>query len=180
MDLPQKIAIVGGGPAGLSAAFYCRKMGYPVTVFEKESRPGGMLLNGIPSFRLEKNIIDAEIEVLRQMGVTFKCGVEVGKDVTIQQLREEGFKAFYVAIGAQGGRKAGVPGEDADGVKTGVEFLRSVNLDELSAAVTWQSMWQEQRCAQVPVRFPCSVWSPATSCRRQRMKWQRLRKRAFP
>ena len=89
-----------------------------------------MLLNGIPSFRLEKNIIDAEIEVLRQMGVTFKCGVEVGKDVTIQQLREEGFKAFYVAIGAQGGRKAGVPGEDADGVKTGVEFLRSVNLDE--------------------------------------------------
>ena len=130
VDLPQKIAIVGGGPAGLSAAFYCRKMGYPVTVFEKESRPGGMLLNGIPSFRLEKNIIDAEIEVLRQMGVTFKCGVEVGKDVTIQQLREEGFKAFYVAIGAQGGRKAGVPGEDADGVKTGVEFLRSVNLDE--------------------------------------------------
>ena len=87
-------------------------------------------INGIPSFRLEKNIIDAEIEVLRQMGVTFKCGVEVGKDVTIQQLREEGFKAFYVAIGAQGGRKAGVPGEDADGVKTGVEFLRSVNLDE--------------------------------------------------
>ena len=130
VDLPQKIAIVGGGPAGLSAAFYCRKMGYPVTVFEKESRPAGMLLNGIPSFRLEKNIIDAEIEVLRQMGVTFKCGVEVGKDVTIQQLREEGFKAFYVAIGAQGGRKAGVPGEDADGVKTGVEFLRSVNLDE--------------------------------------------------
>ena len=130
VDLPQKIAIVGGGPAGLSAAFYCRKIGYPVTVFEKESRPGGMLLNGIPSFRLEKNIIDAEIEVLRQMGVTFKCGVEVGKDVTIQQLREEGFKAFYVAIGAQGGRKAGVPGEDADGVKTGVEFLRSVNLDE--------------------------------------------------
>ena len=130
VDLPQKIAIVGGGPAGLSAAFYCRKMGYPVTVFEKECRPGGMLLNGIPSFRLEKNIIDAEIEVLRQMGVTFKCGVEVGKDVTIQQLREEGFKAFYVAIGAQGGRKAGVPGEDADGVKTGVEFLRSVNLDE--------------------------------------------------
>ncbi len=130
VDLPQKIAIVGGGPAGLSAAFYCRKMGYPVTVFEKESRPGGMLLNGIPSFRREKNIIDAEIEVLRQMGVTFKCGVEVGKDVTIQQLREEGFKAFYVAIGAQGGRKAGVPGEDADGVKTGVEFLRSVNLDE--------------------------------------------------
>ena len=102
----RRLRLSAAGPAGLSAAFYCRKMGYPVTVFEKESRPGGMLLNGIPSFRLEKNIIDAEIEVLRQMGVTFKCGVEVGKDVTIQQLREEGFKAFYVAIGAQGGRNA--------------------------------------------------------------------------
>ena len=130
VDLPQKIAIIGAGPAGMSAAFYCRKMGYPVTVFEKESRPGGMLMNGIPSFRLEKNVIDAEIDVLRQMGVEFKCGVEVGKDVTIEGLRAEGYKAFYIAIGAQGGRKTGVPGEDANGVQTGVEFLRSVNLDE--------------------------------------------------
>ena len=127
VDLPQKIAIVGGGPAGLSAAFYCRKMGYPVTVFEKESRPGGMLLNGIPSFRLEKNIIDAEIEVLRQMGVTFKCGVEVGKDVTIQQLREEGFKAFYVAVGLQKAAKLNIPGEELKGVLGGLDFLRSVN-----------------------------------------------------
>jgi len=127
VDLPQKIAIVGGGPAGLSAAFYCRKMGYPVTVFEKESRPGGMLLNGIPSFRLEKNIIDAEIEVLRQMGVTFKCGVEVGKDVTIQQLREEGFKAFYVAVGLQKAAKLKIPGEELKGVLGGLDFLRSVN-----------------------------------------------------
>lgn len=129
-ELPQKIAVIGAGPAGMSAAFYLRKMGYPVTVFEKEKRPGGMLTNGIPSFRLEKNVIDAEIEVLRQMGVEFKCGVEVGRDVTIPQLREEGYQAFYVAIGAQGGRKTGVPGEDADGVVTGVEFLKAVNLDE--------------------------------------------------
>lgn len=129
-ELPQKIAVIGAGPAGMSAAFYLRKMGYPVTVFEKEKRPGGMLTNGIPSFRLEKNVIDAEIEVLRQMGVEFKCGVEVGKDVTIPQLREEGYQAFYVAIGAQGGRKTGVPGEDATGVVTGVEFLKAVNLDE--------------------------------------------------
>lgn len=129
-ELSQKIAIIGAGPAGMSAAFYLRKMGYPVTVFEKEARPGGMLMNGIPSFRLEKNVIDAEIEVLRQMGVEFKCGVEVGKDVTIQSLREEGYKAFYIAIGAQGGRKTGVPGEDAEGVVTGVEFLKSANLDE--------------------------------------------------
>lgn len=129
-ELSQKIAIIGAGPAGMSAAFYCRKMGYQVTVFEKESRPGGMLMNGIPSFRLEKNVIDAEIDVLRQMGITFKCGVEVGKDVTIQKLREEGYQAFYIAIGAQGGRKTGVPGEDAEGVITGVEFLKAVNLDE--------------------------------------------------
>lgn len=124
---PEKIAVIGAGPAGMSAAFYLQKQGYPVTVFERQKRPGGMLVYGIPSFRLEKEVIDAEIEVLREMGVEFKCGVEVGKDITIQQLRDQGYKAFYVAIGAQGGRKTGVPGEDAEGVVTGVEFLNSVN-----------------------------------------------------
>ena len=84
-------------------------------------------MNGIPSFRLEKDVIEAEIDVLRVMGVEFKCGVEVGRDITIKKLREEGYKAFYVAIGAQAGRKAGVPGEEAEGVLTGLEFLRSVN-----------------------------------------------------
>ena len=124
-----KMAIIGGGPAGLSCAYYLRTRGYDVTVFEKEQRPGGMLVYGIPNFRLEKDVIDAEIDVLRQMGVEFRCGVEVGKDVTIQSLREEGFKAFYLAIGMQGGRKAGVPGEDAKGVQSGVEFLRDINAD---------------------------------------------------
>lgn len=124
----EKIAIIGGGPAGLSAAYYLRENGYPVTVFEKEDRPGGMLLKGIPSFRLEKDVIEAEIDVLRQMGVEFQCSVEVGKDITIQQLRDKGYKAFYMAIGAQGGRKTGVPGEASIGVETGVEFLRKVNL----------------------------------------------------
>ena len=123
----EKIAVIGAGPAGMSAAFYLKKMGYPVTVFEKEKRPGGMLMNGIPSVRLEKDVIGAEIDVLRAMGVEFKCGVEVGRDITIKKLREEGYKAFYVAIGAQAGRKAGVPGEEAEGVLTGLEFLRSVN-----------------------------------------------------
>ena len=126
----QKIAVIGAGPAGMSAAYYLRTRGYPVTVFEKEKRPGGMLLNGIPSFRLEKSVIEAEIDVLRQMDVEFRCGVEVGKDVTIPELRAEGYKAFYVAVGAQGGRMAGVPGEEAEGVRTGVEFLRKVNLAE--------------------------------------------------
>ncbi len=104
----EKIAVIGADPAGMSAAFYLKKMGYPVTVFEKEKRPGGMLMNGIPSFRLEKDVIEAEIDVLREMGVEFKCGVEVGRDITVQKLRQDGYKAFYVAIGAQDGRKAGI------------------------------------------------------------------------
>lgn len=123
----EKIAVIGAGPAGMSCAFYLAQKGYPVTVFEKADRPGGMLMHGIPSFRLEKDVIEAEIDVLRQMGVEFKCGVEVGKDLTIAGLREEGYKAFYIAIGCQGGRKIGVAGEDAEGVDTGVEFLYKVN-----------------------------------------------------
>lgn len=125
----EKIAIIGSGPAGMSAAYYLRTKGYPVTIFEKEARAGGMLMNGIPSFRLEKDIVQAEIDVLTSMGITFQFNTEVGKDITIPQLREQGYKAFYVAIGAQGGRKTGVPGEDGEGVETGVDFLRRVNLD---------------------------------------------------
>ena len=126
----EKIAIVGAGPAGMSAAYYLRCKGYPVTVFEREDKAGGMLLNGIPSFRLEKDVIAAEIEVLKTMGVEFRFGIDVGGDVTIQQLRDEGYKAFYIAIGARGGRMAGVPGEDAKGVMSGIEFLNKVNKDE--------------------------------------------------
>lgn len=126
----EKIAIVGAGPAGMSAAYYLRCKGYPVTVFEREDKAGGMLLNGIPSFRLEKDVIAAEIEVLKTMGVEFRFGIDVGSDVTIQQLRDEGYKAFYIAIGARGGRMAGVPGEDAKGVMSGIEFINKVNKDE--------------------------------------------------
>jgi len=125
-----KIAVIGAGPAGLSAAYYLRTEGYPVTVFEKESRPGGMLTNGIPRFRLDKKVVDAEIEIIKKMGAEIKCGVEVGKDVTIEELRKQGYKAFYVAIGLQGGRLAGVKGEDANGVESGVSFLRRINQDE--------------------------------------------------
>lgn len=119
----QKIAIVGGGPAGISCAFYLAEKGYKPTIFEKNEKLGGMVVYGIPSFVLEKDIVAAEIDVLREMGVEFKTGVEVGKDITLKQLREDGYQAFYIAIGCQGGRKVNVPGEDAEGVMTGVDFL---------------------------------------------------------
>ncbi|MBR3227208.1 MAG: FAD-dependent oxidoreductase [Erysipelotrichaceae bacterium] len=124
-----RIAVIGGGPAGLSAAYYLRTEGYPVTVFEKEKRAGGMLLNGIPSFRLEKDVLEKEIDIIEKMGAEIRCGVEVGKDVTLDELRKQGYKAFYVAIGLQGGRNAGIPGEDAEGVESGVSFLKRINLD---------------------------------------------------
>lgn len=124
------VAVIGAGPSGLSCAYYLASYGFKVTVFEKEEKLGGMLTFGIPSFRLEKEIIDAEIDVLRELGVTFRTGVEVGKDITLDQLREKGYEAFYLAIGAQGGRKLGVEGENVEGVISGVDFLRRVNLGE--------------------------------------------------
>ena len=127
-EFTEKIAVIGGGPAGMSCAYYLAEKGYRPTVFEKESRPGGMLMNGIPSFRLEKDVVEAEIDVLRQLGVEFRCGVEVGKDVTIAHLREEGYKGFYVAVGLQSGGRLPVPGGDAENVISGVDFMRDVNL----------------------------------------------------
>ncbi|MCI7771199.1 MAG: FAD-dependent oxidoreductase [Eubacterium sp.] len=126
----EKVAIIGGGPAGISCAFYLAEKGYKPTIFEKNDKPGGMVVYGIPSFVLEKDIVAAEIDVLREMGVEIKCNIEVGKDVTIQQLRDQGYKAFYIGIGCQGGRKTGVPGEDSKGVMTGVEFLHITTDDE--------------------------------------------------
>ena len=122
----EKIAIIGAGPAGLSCAFYLAEKGYKPVVFEKSNRPGGMLTYGIPSYKLEKDVIEAEVDIIREMGAEFRYGVEVGRDVTLAQLREEGFKAFYVAIGCQGGRLPGIAGEDAEGVSVAVDFLRRV------------------------------------------------------
>ena len=124
----EKIAVIGAGPAGLSCAYYLAVKGYPVTVYEKEKELGGMLTLGIPSFRLEKDVIKAEIKVLKDLGVKFKTGVEVGKDITLDKLRKDGFKAIYLAVGASKGAKVGCPGDDLDGVFTGIDFLREVNL----------------------------------------------------
>ena len=124
----KKIAVIGGGPSGLSCAYYLAVDGYKVTVFEKENVLGGMLTLGIPSFRLEKNVINAEIDILRELGVEFKTGVEVGKTISLDELRKQDYKAFYIAIGAASGRKIGIENEDADGVLVGVDFLRDVNL----------------------------------------------------
>lgn len=126
----KKIAVVGAGPSGLSCAFFLAIDGYKVTVFEKQKALGGMLTLGIPSFRLEKDVVNAEIEVLKELGVEFKTGVEVGKDISLKDLRNQGYEAFYLAIGAQAGRKIGIEDEDAEGVITGVDFLRNVNLGE--------------------------------------------------
>lgn len=126
----EKIAVIGAGPAGLSCAFYLAEMGYSPTIFEKNEKPGGMLTYGIPSFKLEKDVIMAEIDIIKEMGVTIKTNVEVGKDVTLDELRRDGYKAFYVAIGCQGGRGLGLEGEDADGVMTAVDFLSQVGREE--------------------------------------------------
>ena len=123
----EKIAIIGGGPAGLSCAYYLAVQGYRPTVFEKNEEPGGMLRYGIPSYKLDKDVIRAEIDIMREIGVDIRTGVEVGKDVTIAGLREQGYKGFYVAIGCQGGRLPGIPGETLPGTVTAIDFLREAN-----------------------------------------------------
>ena len=126
----HKIAVIGAGPAGMSCAYYLAINGHEVTVFEKNSEPGGMLRYGIPAFRLGNEILDAEIDVLKQLGVSFKCGVEIGRDFTVQQLREQGYEGFYLAIGAQKAAPLNIPGEELQGVWGGIDFLRAVNAGE--------------------------------------------------
>ena len=129
-EFEEKIAIIGAGPAGLSCAYFLALTGYKPTIFEKNAEPGGMLRYGIPSYKLEKDLLAAEIDVIRQLGVEIRCGVEVGKDITIEELREQGYRGFYAAIGCQRGRKPGISGENARGAYTAVDFLREAGTKE--------------------------------------------------
>ena len=126
----QKVAVIGSGPAGLSCAYFLAIEGYAVTVFEKHDRLGGMLVLGIPEYRLPRRVIDAEIQTIRDLGVEFQTGVEIGKTVTIGELRRQGFQAFFMAIGSQECKSLGIEGEDYQGVYPGMDYLRRINLGE--------------------------------------------------
>ncbi len=126
----EKVAVIGSGPAGLTCAYFLAIEGYAVTVFEKHAVLGGMLVLGIPEYRLPRRVVEAEIDTLRALGVTFKTGVEIGKEVTIGELREQGYKAFFMGIGAQECKSLGIEGEDIQGVYPGMDYLRRTNLGE--------------------------------------------------
>ena len=126
----EKVAIIGAGPAGLTAAYELAKLGYPVTVFERMSENGGMMRYCIPDFRLEKFVVANEIQYIIDLGVEIKTGVEFGKDITPESLRNEGYKAIFIAIGAQQGMKLNVAGENLKGVINAVDFLRAIALGE--------------------------------------------------
>ena len=126
----EKIAIIGAGPAGLTAAYYLALLGYKPTVFEKNERPGGMMVYGIPSYKLEKDVIDKEIDIIKALGVEIKCNVNVGEDITIDQLKKDGYKAFYIAIGCQGGKRPGVSNDTANGTYIAVDYLKAAYEDQ--------------------------------------------------
>ncbi len=130
MPKPQKVAIVGSGPAGMSVAYYLSHLGYPCTIFESLPVNGGMLAVGIPAYRLPRSIIEAEFAALRSCGVTVVNGVTIGKNKSLEDLKAEGFSAVFLGPGAHASRKLGVEGEDLQGVLHGVDYLRRVNIGE--------------------------------------------------
>ena len=124
----EKIAIIGAGPAGLTAAFFLAKEGYKVTVFEKLPVAGGMMAVGIPEFRLPKDILSAEIKLIQDMGVEIKTGVTFGADITLESLKKDGYKGFFLATGLHWNRNLDIANEDQEGVLKGIDFLRDVSL----------------------------------------------------
>ncbi|NJD03769.1 MAG: 4Fe-4S ferredoxin, partial [Ruminiclostridium sp.] len=127
----HKVAVIGSGPAGINCAYQLALEGYPVTVFEALPVPGGMLKVGIPDYRLDKKILEREIGILTGLGVEIRCNAPIGTEITLDDLRRDGYSAFFLGIGAHKDMKLGIPGEDADGVIPGVRFLRGLNLGEV-------------------------------------------------
>lgn len=130
LPVGKKVAIVGSGPAGMSTAFYLTHAGYSCTIFESLPILGGMLTVGIPAYRLPRDIINAEFDALRNCGVEIISNVVIGRDKSLQDLKDEGFEAIFLGIGAHASRKLGVEGEELDGVYHGVDYLRRINLGE--------------------------------------------------
>ncbi len=129
-----KVAIVGAGPGGLTAAHYLSLKGYPVTIFEMDSKPGGMLFSCIPAYRLPKEVLTKEIDSLLDENITLKCNSVLGTDFTVNSLFEDGYQAVFIAVGAQKGRQLELEGEDAEGVFPSIEFLKTFNQDGLQLA----------------------------------------------
>jgi heterodisulfide reductase subunit A-like polyferredoxin len=128
------VAVIGSGPAGLNCAYRLAVEGYKVTVFEALPEPGGMLRAGIPAFRLDKKVLEREIDIVKSLGVEIICNSPVGRNLTLDMLRDKGYKAFFVATGAHAGKKAGIPGEETPGVIDALDFLRELNLSGTAPA----------------------------------------------
>jgi len=124
----ETVAIIGSGPAGLAAAYHLARRGIKATIYEALTQAGGMLRVGIPEHRLPRDVLDKEIELITNLGVEIKTDTPLGTDLTVDDLFEQGYKAVYLALGAHKGIELGIPGEKANGVRQGVDFLREVNL----------------------------------------------------
>ncbi|MDP8239239.1 MAG: NADH-ubiquinone oxidoreductase-F iron-sulfur binding region domain-containing protein [Candidatus Hatepunaea meridiana] len=129
-----KVAIVGAGPGGLTAAHYLSLKGYPVTVFEMDSKPGGMLFSCIPAYRLPQDVLTKEIEAVLDENITLECNRTLGTDFTVNSLFDDGYKAVFIAVGAQKGRQLDLEGEDAEGVLPSIEFLKAFNQEGIQLA----------------------------------------------
>jgi NADH-quinone oxidoreductase subunit F len=129
VNAAKKIAIIGAGPAGLSCAFFLARLGYKPVIFEAANRPGGMLVQTIPSYRLPRERMNQEIEMIRSLGVTIKTNTALGRDFTLSELKAQGYEAIFLGLGAPQGSRPSIPGSDAVGVTDAMDFLRDYNMN---------------------------------------------------